>query len=113
MRKNKVGFNSTIIVMNDALHEIKEDPDFGRKVYEGISKISRRNGFENIRSGCFGNAATVIETHHADQQCVVSVGGNTAEILGYSHWRADALTTIRDLAREFGYGLRKLPKKNT
>ena len=32
-------------------------------------------------SACPGNAATVIETHHADYEVLVRVGGNRGEVV--------------------------------
>jgi len=36
-----MGYNSTIVVMNDALNAIGEDPEFGRKLEEAILCCNR------------------------------------------------------------------------
>tara|TARA_R110002126_G_C10490983_1_gene504918 strand:+ start:151081 stop:151428 length:348 start_codon:yes stop_codon:yes gene_type:complete len=111
-----MGYNSTIIVMNDALHEIKEDKDFGAKLSAAVQKLSLGRGIigdhgVDISSGGHCNAATAIESHHADGIAVVAVGGNCATVLGMS-WgnhlgKENKLRVLKQLADEMGYGLRK------
>lgn len=78
-----MGFNSTIVVLNDALDYIKEDPHFGKTLYEAILEQHLRGDYVDIHAGSFCNAATVIEQHHADFLVGVVVGGNTGSNLGY------------------------------
>jgi hypothetical protein len=91
-----VGFNTTVIVMNDALHEIENDPLFGKKFAAAVRGMSvgRENALRynmelNVSAGGHANAACVIESHHADHTAVVAIGGNygsvLGEIYGYKH----------------------------
>ena len=117
-----MGFNSTIIVMNDALHDIAGDKDFGAKLAAAVQKLSlgsKHNGPHgvDIRAGCYGNAATAIESHHADYTTIVAVGGNCATKLGTvygttHHKEEDKLTILKQLADELGFGLRKKASKS-
>jgi hypothetical protein len=112
-----MGFNTTVIVMNDALHEIREDPEFGRKLSEAIAAFSHRNPhLRDVSAGCHVNAAHVIETHHADGVAVVAVGGNTGVYLGYGGgWgnmrSGEEEKILQALADSLGYELKKKRKK--
>lgn len=70
-----MGYNTTVVVLNDALGEIESDPEFGRKLADAIKRV--RPGMpETVRAGHHGNAAMVVETHHASHDVTVIVGGN-------------------------------------
>ena len=113
-----MGFNSSVIVLNDALYEIGKDKDFGKKLETAILEVdygrSRGNNGKEISSGnCFG-AATVIETHHADQLSVVSFGGNCGNVLtkpsvwGYSLNTGtpdDNVAILKAVADQLGYNI--------
>ena len=110
-----MGFNTSMIVLNDSLNEIEEDKDFGRKVAEAISELDLGGGRQiDISSGFHANAASVIESHHADQTVVVSFGGNCGQVLGRVHgWNYDLRKPedkerlLKGLADELGYTVRK------
>ena len=115
-----MGFNTTMIVMNDALHCIKEDPDFGCKLAEAIiqcagSGILQGNHLADVPAGSFANAATVIESHHADGTAVVAIGGNIGTNLGivfpYGDKEEYSVRVLRQLADQLGYQLRKKPRR--
>lgn len=71
-----MGFNTTIVVMNDALGEIRDDPGFGRRLHDAIVGIGGREVSAHGKVFIHANAAIVIETHHADHDVLVRVGGN-------------------------------------
>jgi len=104
-----MGFNSTLIVMNDALEQIREDQNFGRKVAESINSLSASDRQVTINSGDHYNAATVVETHHADGLAVIVVGGNQAQILSQyvGNYRSSELEIVKSLAEQLGYRLVK------
>ena len=84
-----MGFNSTVVVMNDALDMIRDDPEFGRRLHNAImSRAMSRNEPIDVAAAspsgcrCYANAATVIESHHADITAIVTVGGNSGSVLG-------------------------------
>lgn len=77
-----MGFNTTVVVMNDALSDIQRDPDFGKNLAAAILKLGLSNEPRDVHAGTHVNAATVIETHHADGVFGVLVGGNYGESLG-------------------------------
>ena len=70
-----MGYNTTVVILNDALSEIAEDKKFGQKVYEAILSLPHYRG--GISAGVFVTAAIAVETHHADHTSIIFVGGNT------------------------------------
>lgn len=79
-----MGYNTTVLILNDALGEIAEDAEFGKRLAQAIMRI--RNGKPECvaavgKHGIHGNAALVVETHHADHDVLVRVGGNTARVV--------------------------------
>ena len=89
-----MGFNTTVVVLNDALSYIAEDPEFGRRLYDAISNLSRdKRGYvsaHSVHGGVYCNAATVIETHHADHDVTVVVGGNRGYVADPKPYIAEA-----------------------
>ena len=88
-----MGFNTTVLVLNDALTEIENDPEFGKKLVAGIRKLGSTGGIHpgpvNVPVGNHASPVTVIETHHADWTALIAVGGNNATVFfttyGYRH----------------------------
>lgn len=80
-----MGFNTTIVVLNDALSYIEKDRDFGRKLAAAIHHVSVRRPVEvpaeDGNGGFFMNAARVIETHPADETVTVEVGQNQGRVV--------------------------------
>lgn len=108
-----MGYNTTMIVLNDALDQIRNDKEFGKKVYEASLMVTNR-GKQDISSGGHCNAATVIECHHADHMKLIAVGGNCGQDLGYvGGYRSEPLDMLKALASELGYNLVKKPKKRS
>lgn len=114
-----MGWNTTVVVLNDALGDIKNDPEFGKNLAEAISKLtlppSHRSKYGvDVVAGCHANAATAIETHHADGTAVVAVGGNMGVNLGTVGPYGDEeyeVRVLKALAKLHGYTLRKKPEK--
>ena len=117
-----MGFNTSVIVMNDALHEISKDPNFGKNLASAVSRLSLppeyRGGVGGVDvvAGNHCNAATAIESHHADYASVVVFGGNRAHILSEAVHPSirnkddsEDVKYLRALAEQMGYNLRKKP----
>jgi hypothetical protein len=79
-----MGYNTTVVVMNDALSAIEQDPEFGKRLARAIRDAF---GGDRVDVPAHGermihcNAATVIETHHADHFVTVRIGQNYGEVL--------------------------------
>lgn len=80
-----MGYNTTVVILNDYLQEIENDPHFGKNLVRAIRKVSVYGhpvdvSAQDERSLCC-NAARVIEAHHADHYVCVKIGGNSGEII--------------------------------
>ena len=106
-----MGWNTTLMINNDLLHEIKEDPEFGRKVYEAAA--ARVTSGEPVRF----RGGYVIATGHNSGVCVTMTGGNCGSVLGWGigtdgrHLQPEHREKIlRQLADDMGFKLvRKKP----
>jgi hypothetical protein len=77
-----MGYNTTVLIINDALDSIRTDPNFGKNLADAVCKVGALGGKIDVSAGNHYNAATVIESHHADRNVLVEIGGNTGEIVG-------------------------------
>ena len=110
-----MGLNSTVIVMNDALGAIEDDPDFGKNLAQAIKRqVGDHHSHVSVRAGNHHNAASVIEQHHANDTAVVAVGGNHASSLGIvagcdnsHHTDKGKVQVLKRLADQMGYSLHK------
>jgi len=112
-----MGCNTSVIVLNDALDDIERDPDFGKKLVAAIRERYRNpKGCPiDVAASSHVNAASVIETHHADHTSVVLIGGNTAKVLGIGfdyrfQDQAVELKILKDALTPLGYDLRSQTK---
>ncbi len=96
-----MGLNTAVIIRNDFLYAIKDDPAFGDKVYSAI--------IAHGRGPYHGQSFDVLPSAHADYMQIVAVGGNSIRRLGpgnamdeaNAHLIAaapDMLATLRDIA---------------
>lgn len=76
-----MGLNATVVVLLDQLDAIRKDPLFGEKLANAI--IHKANNSSRGDHQYVTGQTQVIEVHHADNQVVVTVGGNCGRVLGY------------------------------
>jgi hypothetical protein len=77
-----MGWNTTVVILNDALNDIETDPDFGKKLANAVKRaINRRECPIRVGAGCFSPAAMVIETHDGGAAVTVEVFGNTGRVV--------------------------------
>lgn len=77
-----MGYNTTVVIVNDALEAIAEDPNFGKELKTAILKaVSKSQCPVHVSAGCYSIAASVIETHHADFDVLVRVGDNRGVVV--------------------------------
>jgi hypothetical protein len=107
-----MGWNTTVVVMNDSLSNIENDPDFGKNLGSAIREhVSRRKERVDVRARGAGNAASVIAQAHADVVSVVLVGGNYGRVIAQEHNGGnhkdpeDQVKLLREAARKLGYSL--------
>lgn len=114
-----MGFNTTVVVLNDALHDIETDPGFGRKLADAVLEGGPGRKVY-VSAGNHANAATVISSHHADGMRCFVVGANRGQDLGYvgSFHSIDGDTEsgrkaiLRNLASNFGFQIAIKKKTN-
>lgn len=109
-----MGFNSTVLVLNDRLGEIEREPEkFVREMLSGI----QRSGYPDEQVDFYPGQSTVMSCAHADQVTILAVGGNCATVMGrfhnggHHHSDDDQVTLLRQLADKYGFSLRKKPAK--
>jgi hypothetical protein len=107
-----MGFNSTVIVLNDRLGEIEREPEkFVREMVSSISAFGMRDEERD-----FLGQSTVMSCAHADVVTILAVGGNCATTMGQfynggHHVTVEAqIALLRELAGKYGYSLRKKPR---
>ena len=104
-----MGYNTTVVLLNDALDQIAEDKDFGRKLAEATRALAELTPGTRIdvRAGNHCNAAHVVETHHASQTTVITVGGNLgllrASRYGWGNTPELELELLSAWAHKLGY----------
>ncbi len=109
-----MGYNTTVVILNDALDQLEKDPDFGKKLAAAIRHLAVVPHGQTITVpvGNHGNPVEVIETHHADLTSVIAVGGNCGTnlgmVLGYQHSKPeDQISILKSLVSQKGYKLNK------
>lgn len=80
-----MGYNTTVVVLNDALGFIENDPEFGKRLARAIMEVQRGKPIDvsahSKGGGVHCNAAAVIESHHADHDVCVIVGQNYGRVV--------------------------------
>ena len=98
-----MGFNTAVVILNDCLHEIEEDPEFGRKVSDEVRTTYSRHG----RYGGH-NSFSVLPSQHADWDQMVVIGQN--RIRRFEDIEPDERDALlKRLGRDAGYRLSKAP----
>ena len=108
-----MGWNTTVVVMNDALDAIAHDPEFGKKLARACTQAVHGRPVD-VSASMHINAATVVETHHADGTTLVAVGGNYGRSLGefYAYGDEDEdIRLLKALADKLGYRVSRKPQK--
>jgi hypothetical protein len=113
-----MGYNTTVVIMNDALEDIRKDPNFGENLVQAVLESVRYRttelddrGFHHIvdiPAGNHANAGHVVESHHADGTHLVQVGGNLGQSILYTWgWNIKPEELLKRLADKHGYRLVK------
>lgn len=119
-----MGWNTGVIILNDAMDQITKNPNEfvgnlneAMSLYQvtGFQRNHRDNACLDIQVGNHGNAASVFHQSHADSVGVYSIGGNCASKMmetynGGRHTREDdKLELLKHMADVMGYRLHKKP----
>ena len=102
-----MGFNTTLVVLDDYLFDIEKDPNFGKKLRDAISRC-----FCGL-SHDVDYGVKIAAIHHADETVLVAVGGNCATEITATrnipfHGSEDGqLELLKVFADKMGYKLQK------
>ena len=112
-----MGYNTAVIVMNDALGAIKDDPKFGENLYNAVLEVQRNTQVDvpahtyrdGKVQGVFCNAATVLSTAHADDPQVMVIKHNTGYVAKYKETLPDhVIEDMKWVLKQHGYRVSKL-----
>ena len=118
-----MGYNTGVILLNDHIDAIWENPDkFAEDFKQGFYDASRnvttlRQDTISFSLGACANGGSIFHLAHADAVGVYAIGGNhTSKMFsvynGGRHYRdEDRLRLLKGLAEEMGYRISKITKK--
>jgi hypothetical protein len=111
-----MGYNTCLNVANDALHEIENDPEFGRNVANAVrSQISSSKPLDIAASssagGIFANAAAVVGQAHADEPVLYFFQMNEGKRIGKDA-PAAAIMQMRLILEANGWSVTKRKEKS-
>lgn len=103
-----MGYNTTVVIMNDALEAIGKDPEFGKNLKQAVLRaVSAKECPVRVGSLGHSTAAKVIETHHADVDVLIRVGGNQGIVVENTttETQDDAIIGVTDVAEAMSVSL--------
>lgn len=111
-----MGHNTAALFLNDALGNLKTDPNIGEKIHDAIMMSSRpeyRDRGLDFSIGNHANGGMVLSSQHADATQLISVGGNYMRRMytGYYLDMLDSEKCCKALADALGYRLVKKAAK--
>lgn len=71
-----MGFNTAVVILNDAISSIESDPQFGRTLGDAMRRVFVQPAPIEVPAGNFCNAAYVLGSHHSSRLMPFLVGGN-------------------------------------
>ena len=100
-----MGFNSTVLILNDRLSEIEKDPKFGQKLSDAVRSFDYEDTY-------ITGQTQVLSCQHASDTVIIGVGGNCGTRLDTlyhtnHHTEADKLKIVQQMADNLGYVLTK------
>ena len=75
-----MGFNTTVVILNDCLDSIRNDKKFGEELVQAILRTGGTGQKTTLHSHG-GNVGVVVESHHSSESRKIEVGGNTGEVI--------------------------------
>lgn len=110
-----MGWNTTAVIMNDALGDIRGDEHLGKRLADSVRQLHRGKPVD-VPAGSHCNAITLIEQHHADGLIPVVVGRNygyplSVAVFGDPETGLLEMELLQILAKKHGFVLRKVAKR--
>jgi hypothetical protein len=110
-----MGLNTVILLLNDALEDIRNDMKLGEKIADAISKSGQP---QKISCGGFDEALRVVEIHHESNTVLLAAGSNTIDIIGHISSKPttdkqdlkqkSVETILQKISRDLGYSVSTL-----
>lgn len=103
-----MGHQATVVMRMDTIHLIKDDPQFGRKLYDACV----RHTGQSTPTSIIGGEGVVVSVHHCDYYQVILSGGGSAvttkSCVEFQHdENAMKLNALKQFADELGYRVSK------
>ena len=74
-----MGFNTTVVILNDEISEIENDTSFGYLLAAAMRDVFRTKPGEVVRIGHY--SSHVVSTGHADFKQIIQVRGNIGSVM--------------------------------
>ena len=74
-----MGFNTAVVILNDELGDIEDDPKFGLRLAEAIREAAGKAYGKIVRIGHY--SSHVVVSAHADTHQIVEVHGNLGTVM--------------------------------
>lgn len=101
-----MGFNTTLVLMNDRLEDIRKDPEFGRALADAVEEFP----LSDVRPYPTGHGIYIIERHDSSLASVVVSHNHSGECIAVLDSPKDVKQNVmRALAKELGYRIVKQP----
>ena len=95
-----MGLNTACIIRNDFLHQLRDDPKLGEKIWSAVVSGSH--------AGYHGQGFDVLPSSHSSSIQVVAVGGNMIRHIGFcGDSNATDIDILHNLAASMGYRIVK------
>lgn len=107
-----MGYNTAVLILNDAAHNLKTDPNVGEKLYNAMGEAQRGKPVD-FSIGNHGNGGLVMPSRHADDIQVIAVGQNYMSSLANIYYvdMTDPVELTKRVADSLGYRLVKKAAK--
>jgi hypothetical protein len=76
-----MGYQTTIVFLNDSVKSLEKDPDLGKNLAKAILEVATYGKSVDCPVAGHVNAIQVVETHHANIDVLVKVGGNRGYVV--------------------------------
>ena len=113
-----MGFNTAVLILNDAIDGVEKDPaSFAKNMMHAWHLFQRTGNPTDFAIGNHVNGGTIFHNAHADVTGVYAIGGNHTSKLhtawngGKHHSDEEKVKLLKELANELGYTITKKRKK--
>lgn len=113
-----MGFNSVLFVCNDAWGAIEDDP----KAFWDNARHALHHcydGPQDFRIGHHVNGGQAVWMQHADCVALLTVGGNTSQVVGSTsnggrhRGEEDMIAVMKEILQRRGYNVVKMPNRES